>query len=136
MSSVPEVLAQVIADRDSGKLAQVCDELDVDLLVLFGSARTRPETAHDIDLAYSFRHGIDGDDLNVVMALIELYGNELIDAMPLDRAGVVAKYAALGGGDVLVELTPQKFARSQIAAFGQFHDTHHFREEQLRSMLR
>ncbi|GAB3623079.1 hypothetical protein GCM10027418_11610 [Mariniluteicoccus endophyticus] len=109
--------------------------LGVDLLVLFGSVRKRPGSAGDVDVAYSFRHGHAGHDLAVVNALGEAYGDSL-DIMTLDRARVVARYAALGEGEVLAELTPQKFANSQTAAFGEYCDTQHFRDADLEAMQR
>lgn len=121
MASVAETVESIMADRDSGRLASMCEELGVDLLTLFGSARLDPSSARDVDVAYSFRHGFRGDDLAVVNTLGERYG-DVLDIMPLDRAGSVARVHALSLGDVLVELTPQKFATMQMASFGIFMD--------------
>ena len=118
---VPETLRRLKADRDNGELEALCDQLDVDLLTLFGSARRNPDSANDIDVAFSFRHGVDGDDLAVINALGERYG-DLLDLMPLDRAESVARVQALSLGEVLVELTPGKFATLQIASYGIFQD--------------
>lgn len=133
MASVPDTVRHLIADRNSGHLAALCDEIHVDLLVLFGSARNDVESAGDVDIAYSFRYGAEADDLAVVNRLGEAYG-DAIDLMPLDRAGSVARYAALGAGEVLVELTPQKFALQQMAAFGQYCDTQRFRDAALKAL--
>lgn len=135
MPTVIETRDRLLADRSTGALAELCGRLGVDLLVLFGSVRRRPQTAGDVDVAYAFRHGYAGDELAVVNALGEAYGDAL-DIMPLDRAGVVARYAALGEGEVLVELTPQKFANSQMAAFGEFCDTQRFRDADLEALRR
>lgn len=135
MATVQQVVEELFTDRDSGRLAELCQKHGVDLLVLFGSARRRPESAGDIDVAYSFRYGIDGDDLAFVTALNAAYGDNL-DMMPLDRAGTVARYAALGGGEVLVELTPEKFALQQMASFGQYCDEQKFRDAQLEALLK
>lgn len=132
---VQGTLARLRADGDSGALAELCDELGVDLLVRFGSSIERPETAGDVDLAYSFRRDVTPDDLGVVNALGERYGDAL-DLMPLDRAGVVAAHAALSLGEVLVELTPQKFANRQMSAFRDYVDTQRFRDLQLELMAR
>lgn len=107
----------------------------MDLLVLFGSARVDPETAGDVDVAYLFAHGVHGDELGLVNALGDRYGDHL-DIMPLHRAGPVAAYAALGGGEVLAELTPQRFADRQMAAFGEYCDTQRFRDWELEMMSR
>ena len=135
MGDVPETLRRLRADRDNGRLGELCARVGVDLLVLFGSARRDPERAGDIDVAYSFVHGLVGDDLAVVNALGEVYGDDL-DIMPLDRAGPVAAYAALGGGEVLVQRTLDKFADRQMAAFGDYVDTQRFRDLQLEMMRR
>ncbi|GAB3715203.1 hypothetical protein [Mariniluteicoccus flavus] len=135
MASVPDTVRRLLADRDSGRLARLCADHGIDLLVQFGSSRNDPAQAGDVDVAYSFRHGVEGDDLAVVNALGEAYGDAL-DIMPLDRAGSVAKYAALGGGEVLVELTDEKFALQQMAAFGQFVDTQRFRDLQVEALRR
>lgn len=127
MESAAETVRLILADRESGRLAALCDALDVDLLTLFGSARIDPVTARDVDLAYSFRHGSQGDDLAVVNALGERYGDWL-DLMPLDRARSVARGQALSLADVLVELTPRKFATLQMASYGIYLD-----EEPLRA---
>lgn len=132
---VPSTLSRLRQDVASGELARLCAGVDVDLMVLFGSASTDAARAQDVDLAYSFRRDADPDDLAVVNALGEAYGDAL-DLMPLDRAGAVAAYAALGPGEVLVELTPQKFATRQMAAWRYFVDTQKFRDLQLEMMTR
>lgn len=133
MSTVESVAARLRADAASGVLASVCEPLGVDLLVLFGSARQTPGSAHDVDVAYSgVRYG-EADHLAVVNALEERYGDQF-DVLALDRAGIVARFEALARGDVLVELTPGKFARRQMAAMGEFYDTQHLRDLALRVM--
>lgn len=135
MATVVATLARLHTDRESGALAAVCAAHQVDLLVIFGSAVRNPAKARDIDLAYSFTFGVVGDDLAFVNAMGEAYGDAL-DLMPLDRAGSVARYAALGPGKVLVELTAQKFANQQIAAFGSYVDTQPLRDEILERLAR
>lgn len=133
--SVARTLEQVLADRENGRLAELCAGLDIDLLVLFGSSRRDPQRAGDIDVAYSFIHGSRRPHLDVVNALGEQYGDYL-DVLHLDRADPVARYAALGGGEVLVERTPEKFALSQIAAWGEYIDTQKFRDAELERLAR
>lgn len=132
---VPGTLDRLRRDAASGELADLCHRVGVDLLVLFGSAGNVPERAQDVDVAYSFRRRAEPDDLAVVNALGEVYGDAL-DLMPLDRAGAVAAYAALGPGEVLVELTPEKFAIRQMSAWRYFVDTQKFRDLQLEVMAR
>lgn len=132
---VAEVVQQLRADKESGALAELCDEHGVELLTLFGSARLYPERARDVDVAYQFRPGAMRDDLAVVNALGGRYG-DLLDIMPLDRAGEVARYAALGPAEVLVELDGGVFARSQMRAFRDYCDTQRFRDLMVEVMAR
>lgn len=134
-----DVVSKVAAlrrDAASGVLAQLCADLGIDLLVLFGSALDDPATAGDVDLAYSFATGRPGDDLAVVVALGERYGFDNLDCMPLERADPVASLAALWRGEVLVERAADKFAESRIRAFGLFRDTQHLRDLALEMMSR
>lgn len=134
MATPSSTVARLRADAASGSLARACAQVDVDLVVLFGSARTDPERAHDVDLAYSFTTG-KGDELAVVNALGERYGDAL-DLMPLDRAGSVARWAALSEGEVLVELKPSKFTVASMTAFGMYCDTQWLRDRALEELQR
>ena len=132
---VMRTLQEVLADRENGRLAALCAQRDIDLLVLFGSARRDPHRAGDVDVAYSFTHGRHHPHLEVVNAFGERYGDH-VDVMSLEGANPVARYAALGGGEILVESTPQKFVLSQIAAWGEFIDTQKFRDAELERLAR
>lgn len=134
MATASSTLTRLRDDAANGELARACAQVDIDLLVLFGSARTRPSQAHDVDLAYSFRTG-KGDELAVVNLLGERYGDAL-DLMPLDRADSVAKWAALSEGEPLVERTPSKFTVQSMAAFGMFCDTQWLRDRALEELQR
>lgn len=128
-------LAALTADRDSGRLAQLCAELDIDLLVLFGSARRYLQRAGDVDIAYQTAHGAHRDHLEVVNAFGQRYGDHL-DVMDLRRADPVARYAALGAGEVLVERTADTFALAQMAAWGEYIDTQKYRDAELVRLAR
>lgn len=130
------MLEALRTDAANGQLGALCESLGVDLLVLFGSARLDPETAGDIDLAYSFDGDHRGDDLAVVNALGERYRGDHLDLMPLDRADPVAFLAALIEAEVLVERTRDKFAERQILALGIFRDTQRLRDLALEVMTR
>lgn len=119
-------------DAANGELARILNQNDVDLLIMFGSARKDPETAHDVDLGYCFRTG-KGDDLAVVNALGERYGDAL-DLMPIDRADSVARWAALSDPEILVELTPHKYSEQSITAFGMFCDSQWLRDRALKEL--
>ena len=136
MSDVPSAVDRLRLDAESGSLAALCADLGVDLLVLFGSALGDPSTAHDVDVAYGRRRGVAArPHLDVVNALAERYG-DYVDVMSLDDAGSVARYEALHGIDVLVELTPGRYANAQMAAFGEYCDTQRFRDRVLEALTR
>lgn len=131
-----EILAQLSADQTSGQLDELCADLGVDLLVLFGSARRDALHANDVDIAYSFDWRTPGwSHLDVVNAFGKRYGDGL-DVMSLDQADPVARTEALGRGDVLVERTPEKFAEMQLLAFGEFEDTRRLRQRVLEVLMR
>ena len=136
MSDLTSVVERLRADEADGSLADLCVRLGVDLLVLFGSAVGDPSAAGDIDLAYGrLRGGPNASHLDVVNALGERYGDH-VDVMSLDDAGSVARYEALHGVDVLVELTPGRYANAQMAAFGEYCDTQRFRDRALEVLTR
>lgn len=136
MSDLVGVVERLRADAASGALAELCSDLGIDLLVLFGSALADPATAHDVDLAYARRRGpAVRSHLDVVNALGERYG-DTVDTLSLDDAGSVARYEALHGIDVLVELTPGRYANAQMAAFGEYCDTQRFRDRALEALTR
>ena len=136
MSDVAGAVDRLRFDAESGSLAALCADLGVDLLVLFGSALDDPSTAHDVDVAYGRRRGVAArPHLDVVNALAERYG-DYVDVMSLDDAGSVARYEALHGIDVLVELTPGRYANAQMAAFGEYCDTQRFRDRVLEALTR
>lgn len=128
MRTAAQVLAQLKADDG---LEAFCVARGIDLLVVFGSAVTDPESARDVDLAY--RSSTPGDHLDVTTAFLERFGDGL-DIMSLSSAGPVAKWAALGGGRILVERVPDLFATLQMAAFGELEDTREMRELALEVM--
>ncbi|MEL4357167.1 MULTISPECIES: nucleotidyltransferase family protein [unclassified Luteococcus] len=127
-------LACLRADADSGVLAGLCERLGVGLLVVFGSVLVRPESAEDLDVACAASDGSRLDRMRILEALEERYGVGL-DLMPLDQAGPVARYAALGPGELLYESEPGGFARAQMAAFGIYRDTQRMRDHQLEVLL-
>lgn len=130
MPSAAELLARIKADPG---LEEFCARLGVELLVLFGSALTDPEDAHDVDLAYLASK--DVSQLDVADAFLERLG-EGVDLMDLRLANPIARWEALGPGRILAEQTPGTFARQQMAAYGEWNDTREFRELALQVMSR
>lgn len=131
MAALHQVLAQLRADRESGRLASIAGDLDIDLLVLFGSAVRNADRARDVDVAYLPQRQTQVDHLDVVNGLQTAYG-DLLDGMPLHRAQPVARFRALHGVEVLVELVPDLYATTQMAAFREYCDTQPLRDLSLK----
>ena len=124
-----------LAARD-GRLARLAEELNLDLVVLHGSARHDPATAADLDVAYLPTRGADVDLIAVEEAFARLIPGDHLDLMPLPLADPVAAWAALGRGEMLLERTPGLFAERRIRAFGDYRDTQKFRDLALRMVGR
>ncbi|WP_226345500.1 nucleotidyltransferase domain-containing protein [Agilicoccus flavus] len=128
MVTVSEALLELHRHRASGRLAETCRRLGIELLVIHGSAPNHPDTAHDIDLAYLPKRDAEPDHLDVVDTLETLVPGDHLDVMPLRQADPVATYAALGRGDALFEAHPGIHAERRIRAFGEYRDTQKFRD--------
>jgi hypothetical protein len=137
MASSPQAaLSQLRRDAHGGRLARLCKETGIALLVAFGSA-TDPEwpvAPRDLDLAVIMSSG--HSLLHVVEALTTYLGFERIDVMNLGRAGGVARAQALGRGEPLYESAPGIFAEQQILALVQQADTKWLRDLQLEALAR
>lgn len=128
-------LAALDAAAGDGRLHQVCEAFDLDLVVLFGSAITGADP-RDVDVAVGFRHGIERDLLGAVGALAELVPGDHLDIMDLDRAGPVARVEALVGGRVLYERVPGTFTQREMRALGEYLDTAYLRRALLCELAR
>lgn len=98
---IEQTVAALRADAEDGALEELCARHDVDLLVLFGSARTSPPTAGDIDLAYTAARGADVDVLRLLDDLDARYPGVRFDVMAVDR---VPPTDYRSGFDALVRL--------------------------------
>lgn len=131
VKGIERTLERLWADHADGTLADLCGTLGIDLLTLFGSAVTEPGRAGDVDLAYArSRERGPADHVDIVNAFGSRYGDTL-DIMDLEAAGSVARFAGLHGVEVLVELTPGRYANAQMAAFKSFCDTQRLRDRVL-----
>lgn len=111
-------------------LDEFCSALDVELLVLFGSAAVPDRQPHDVDLAVRFTSA-SGDVLRLLDDLYQLTGFEGYDIMDLRRAGPVARERALVGCVPLYQARPGLFANTQIAAVMERLDTDEMRRVEL-----
>lgn len=125
MTTPDEALRTLERGRDDGTLAALCDDANVDLLVVHGSvldpARARPP--EDLDLAVLFARGSDGDVITLLNALTRMLRTDAVDVMVLNRAGVVARAEALGHGVPFFERRDGLFAQQQVAALTERMET-------------
>jgi hypothetical protein len=137
VTSDPRVaLNQLRRDARTGRLAQLCQETGVKLLVAFGSATDAdwPLPPRDLDLAVGLTSG--SGLLQVLDALTTHLGFERIDLMDLGRASDVARAQALCRGELLYESAPGTFAEQQILAMVTQADTSWLRDLQLAALSR
>ena len=129
-------LDQLRRDARSGRLARLCQETGIELLVAFGSATDPdwPLPPRDLDLAVGLTG--ESDLLQVLDALTTHLNFERIDVMDLGRAGGVARAQALRRGELLYELTPGNYAERQILAMVTQADTRWLRDLQLAALSR
>lgn len=131
MTAAAEAFAALRAAERSGALARLADDLELALVVVFGSAERGEPDAHDLDVAVSARPGHRLDVLAVVNGLIDLTGFEGIDVLDLDRAGPVARQQALVPGEPLYEFESGGFVRDQLRASGERLSTEWMRRNSL-----
>jgi predicted nucleotidyltransferase len=135
MASIPEAVARLRAAAEDGRLDDLCDRHQVDLLGVFGSA-VRSEHPRDLDVAVRYVAGANPDVLGFLDELSVLAGTSVIDLMDLGRAGPVARERGLVGGIPLYERNSGDFARAQMAATGERMDTDWLRRLDLELMAR
>lgn len=125
--------AALRAAAGSGALRSALAGLDVELVVLFGSALDGA-APRDVDVAVGFHPGVSGDPLAVLDAVAAVAPGDHIDLLDLDRAGPVARVESLTKGVVLLETTPGAFTRRQMFAMGEYVETAYLREALLRDL--
>lgn len=142
MSTPTEIVARLRSEVEDGSLESFCLELGIDLLVLFGSARTDAHSAGDVDLAYSVDFSRPKEDrpnlLDVATAFYVRYGvdaGDTMDFMNLDLADVVARYEALQKCELLVDPSNSKYGNLQMMAAREYINTAYRREYALRSLV-
>ncbi|MGB8384043.1 MAG: hypothetical protein WCG47_22825 [Dermatophilaceae bacterium] len=121
---------QLLGLAKTDALAQLCSQLGIELMVLFGSAFANDDP-NDVDLAVRFAPSVDADLLTLLDKLYQLTRYEGFDVLDLGRAGPLARERALVGGVPLHEARPGLFANSQIAAIMERLDTDEMRRVEL-----
>lgn len=127
-------LDRLVRAADDGRLGIVCAAHDVRLTSVFGSALRDVGRARDLDIAVLFGQRETLAPLRVLECLVALSGTEAIDLMVLDDASPTARFNGLVGALPLYEDEPGLWARTQMAAAGEFFDTAWMREAELARM--
>lgn len=143
----PEVPRQLMTQPDSfideigERLAALCQSLDIDLVLLFGSravGRAGPDGDIDIgvkpvcaswDVEYSMK---------VWHAFMQLLGRADVDVVLLPHASPLLAFHAITGGKVLYERQPEVFRDFALATAKRFADAKKFfdlRKERVRRFL-
>jgi hypothetical protein len=132
MSQV-DAVERLLRAADDGTLAAVCARHSVTILTLFGSARTDPASARDVDVAAQLGR-TDGDVGALVVDLMELAGTDAVDVLVLNSASPVARFAGLVEALPLWEATTGAWASAQMAAALEFYETDWLRRLDLQLM--
>lgn len=133
MQQAVETLLRAAAD---GSLARLCERHDVELVTLFGSARSDPGSARDVDIAVRFRGRATSDPVPLLGDLMDLLTTDAVDLLLLDRATPTGRFAALAEGLPLYESADGVWANAQMAAALEFYETEWLRRLDLEQLAR
>jgi predicted nucleotidyltransferase len=134
---VEEAVTRLKQAADDGGLEQLCRRHGVRVLTLFGSARTDPASARDLDVAVSFGRRATSVPVELVVAeLMDLTGTDRVDVLVLDRATPTARFAGLVDGTPLYEAEAGEWACAQMAAALEFYETEWLRRLDLELLSR
>ncbi len=114
-------MTELHAAASPGVLDDLCEEMGVDVLGVFGSAaHSDPAPANDLDVAVRF---VDVNrSLELIDGLVALTLYDDIDLVVITGAHPGIEAAALCG-QALYESRPGRFADEQMAALGRSRDT-------------
>jgi predicted nucleotidyltransferase len=107
---------------------RIADELDLRLVVLFGSTARGEERPEDLDLAVLAAGREPVDAAHVTNLLTVLLGRQDVDIVDLARADPVLMMLVARDGVPLFERTPSEFASFWSLAARRFADTKKFRD--------
>lgn len=133
---VQQAVARLLRSADDGSLARLCERHDVEVLTLFGSARTDAASARDVDIAVRFRGRATPDPVPLVGDLIDLLGTNAVDVLLVDRATPTGRFAALVEALPLYETADGVWASAQMAAAVEFYETEWLRRLDLEQLAR
>lgn len=119
-----------------GRLDDLCSDLGIQVMTVFGSAVSDPVTARDIDVAVAYRPTAERDDLRTIDALMTLTGFDAVDLLVLDDADPTARRNATVGVLPLYEAEAGAYAHTQMAAVLEFLETGWLRRLDLELLAR
>jgi predicted nucleotidyltransferase len=121
VSEIDRALAQ--------RVAPLAQRFGWRLVVLFGSAAQRPETARDIDLAVLPAKAAGLFERGRWLAELEAaFAPRRVDLLVLDETvSPLARFEVFRSGRCLYEAQPQRFSREQDRAFFLYADSAKFR---------
>ena len=122
---------EATTERIRAALAEVCRELPVRLVVLFGSqadGRARPDS--DVDVAVQLADRRDWAALGSVGALLERLLQCELDVVPLNGAGPALLVNVAEDGVPLFEAAEGDWARFRATAYRVYEDAAPVRAEQ------
>ncbi|UER53731.1 nucleotidyltransferase domain-containing protein [Kineosporiaceae bacterium SCSIO 59966] len=93
--AVRQAVETLLRAVDDGSLARLCERHDVEILTLFGSARTDPASARDVDIGVRFRGRATPDPVPLIGDLMDLLSTDAVDVLLVDRATPTGRFAAL-----------------------------------------
>jgi predicted nucleotidyltransferase len=127
MATATDAFHRLRAAATTGELDDLCGDLGIALLVVFGSV-IAPLEGHepgDLDVAIRFAPATAAATrAQVIDALIDLTGYSEVDVVDLAQAGPVLRARALGpDNEPLFEAAPGLFATAQMAALTEAMET-------------
>lgn len=111
---IREAAADLVLAAEDGRLTRLCEQIGLDLVVLFGSAAGDDDDPADLDIAVLSRNREALDRVRTTTAFIDLLHIDEVDLLDLARAGVMIRARALGDGVPLYETTDGLYAREQL----------------------
>lgn len=132
-ADVREGLARLTAGLADGSVGPLLARHEIDLLVLFGSAKmggARPSA--DLDIAVGHAGGLDV--LSLIADLYDVTGLEALDVVDLNRAGIITKGEVYATGRPLFQSPRGIFAERAAEALTMLWDTAWLRRVQLESL--
>ena len=115
------------ANIDQKRINKIAKKYDLELLLLFGSQVDKniaklPDS--DVDIAYQAKSELSGKDMiNLNCDLIDLFDNDRVDMVNLEKANPLLSYQIYKKNKLLYG-DSQKYRDFQLKAFKKYIDAH------------